>query len=124
MAFLDVLWLIVISFAFLAYLMILFRVVADLFSDPDSSGLQKALWIIALIFLPLLTSLVYLILRGRRMAERSIAALEQAKQQQDRYIREVAGSSPSQQIAQAKALLDDGAVTRTEYEALKAKALA
>ena len=67
MSFWDVVWFIFISFAFVAYLMVMFSILTDLFRDPDTSGWAKAVWVIALIFLPLLTSLVYLIARGREI---------------------------------------------------------
>ena len=82
------------------------------------------MWIIFLIFLPILTSLVYLIARGRGMAERQAAAVVQAKQDTDAYIRQVANTSPAEQITHAKSLLDSGAITPEEFAQLKAKALA
>lgn len=124
MSFWDVVWFIVISFAFVAYLMVMFSILTDLFRDPDTSGWAKAVWVIALIFLPLLTSLVYLIARGRGMTERSLKSAEAMKRQQDAYIRETAGkASPVDQIAKAQAMLDSGAITQAEYDTLKAKAL-
>ena len=124
MSFWDVVWFIFISFAFVAYLMVLFSILSDLFRDRETSGWVKAVWIVAHIFLPLLTSLIYLIARGSGMAERSWKSAEAMRQQQDAYIREVAGkSSPVDQIAQARAMLDSGAITQTEFDALKAKAL-
>jgi Phospholipase_D-nuclease N-terminal len=124
MSFWDVVWFIFISFAFVAYLMVLFSILGDLFRDRDASGVAKAAWVIALIFLPLLTSLVYLIVRGRGMTERSVRQAEVSRQRQDAYIREVAGrTTPTDQIAQARALLDAGTISQPEYEALKAKAL-
>jgi hypothetical protein len=116
MSFWDVVWFIFISFAFVAYLMVLFSILGDLFRDRDASGVAKAAWVIALIFLPLLTSLVYLIVRGRGMTERSVRQAEVSRQQQDAYIREVAGrTTPSDQIAQARALLDAGTISQPEY---------
>lgn len=120
----DFFWLLVWSFFFIAYLMVLFQIIADLFRDKELSGWWKAVWIIFLIFLPVLTSLVYLIARGRGMAERQLATVAQAKQDTDTYIRQVAGTSPTDQIASAKALLDSGAITPEEFAHLKAKALA
>ena len=84
----------------------------------------KAIWFIALIFLPFLTAVVYLIARGEGMAHRQQAALRHARQETDAYIREVVGKSPAAQIADAKALLDAGTITREEFEKLKVKALA
>lgn len=124
MSFWDIVWFIFISFAFVAYLMVMFSILSDLFRDRDTSGIAKAVWIVALIFLPFLTSLIYLIVRGRGMAERAARGAELAKQQQDAYIRQVAGkTTPVDQIAQAKAMLDAGAISQSEYDALKTKAL-
>jgi Phospholipase_D-nuclease N-terminal/Short C-terminal domain len=125
MSFGDVLWFIIISFLFVAYLMVLFTILGDLFRDRETSGWVKAIWVIALIFLPFLTALIYLIARGGSMAERQAKQMEEIKAAQDSYIKQVAGSgsTPADQIAQAKALLDSGSITQAEFDALKAKAL-
>jgi hypothetical protein len=124
MSFWDVVWFILISFALMAYLMVLFTIIGDLFRDRDESGFAKAAWMIALIFLPFLTALVYVVTRGSGMAERAARSAETMQQQQDAYIREVAGKpSPVDQIAQARALLDSGAISEPEFQSLKAKAL-
>jgi hypothetical protein len=125
MSFWDVVWFIVISFAFVAYLMVMFAIITDLFRDRETSGWAKAGWIVALIFLPLITSLIYLVVKGRSMTERSARSAEAARQQQEAYIRDVAGqpSSPTEQISQARAMLDAGVITQQEFEAIKAKAL-
>ncbi|NGP06637.1 SHOCT domain-containing protein [Rhodococcus sp. 14C212] len=124
MDFWDIIWFIIVSFAFIAYLMVLFSIIGDLFRNHQQSGWIKAIWIVFLIFLPFLTALVYLIVNGKGMAERSAREYAQVKQAQDSYIREVAGKSPAEHIADAKALLDAGTITEAEYQALKAKALA
>ncbi|TCI97647.1 PLDc N-terminal domain-containing protein [Aeromicrobium sp. IC_218] len=126
MDFWDVIWFIVVSFAFIAYLMVMFSILADVFRDQDLSGGLKAVWVVCLIFVPFLTALVYLIARGRGMAERQAEMVSRNRAAQDAYIRSVASSTPSapDQIAQAKALLDDGTISEPEYAALKAKALA
>lgn len=124
MSFWEVLWLIVVSFAFIAYLVILFHIIADLFRDRETSGWVKAVWIVFLFLLPLLTSLVYVIVRGKGMQERAMAQAQQWQAEQQAYIRETAGTSPAAQIADAKRLLADGAISEQEFELLKAKALA
>ncbi|TFC29479.1 hypothetical protein E3O55_09485 [Cryobacterium sp. MDB1-18-2] len=111
------------SFVFLAYLMVLVTVIGDLFSDHQVSGGVKAIWMIFLVFLPFLTALVYLIARGSGMSERQEQRRNQYRGQTDRYIKTVAGSSPSTEIADAKKLLDSGVITQAEYERLKARAL-
>lgn len=119
----NVIWLIFWSFAFIAYLFALFAVISDLFRDRKLNGWWKALWIVFLIFLPFLTVLVYLIARGRGMAERQVKDVRQAQTQADNYIRQVASSSPADDIAKAKQLLDQGVITPGEFDALKNKAL-
>jgi ABC-type multidrug transport system fused ATPase/permease subunit len=119
----DVIWLFFWIFAFIAYLFALFAVIGDLFRDHQLNGWWKALWIIFLIFLPFLTVLVYLIARGRGMAERSQRQARQAQESADQYIKQVAGSSPADEIAKAKALLDAGTITPQEYDTIKARAL-
>lgn len=120
----DLLWLIASTFVFVAYLLVLFHIVVDLFRDTGLGGFAKAVWVIGLIFVPVLTSIIYLIARGSGMAERQQDALRKAKAQTDAYIREVASKSPAEQIADAKALLDAGTITADEFARLKAKALA
>ena len=109
---------------FLAYLMVLFQIIADLFRDQELAGIHKAVWILLLIFLPLLTSLIYLVLRGKSMGQRQRAAVSKAVSETDDYIRRVAAKSPADHIADAKKLLDTGTITTEEYAILKAKALA
>jgi hypothetical protein len=124
MSFWEVLWFCFVSFVFIAYLMVMFSIIADIFRDPDASGVAKAVWLIALIFLPFVTAIVYLIARGKSMQERSARTAAAAKQEQDDYIRQVASSSPAEQIEKAKAMLDLGAITPAEFDQLKGRALA
>ena len=119
----DFLWMFLTVFVFIAYLMALFSIITDLFRDRALNGWAKAIWFIFLIFLPFLTALVYLIARGRGMGERQAAQVREVKQAQDDYIRQVAGG-PAAEIAEAKRLLDSGALTQAEFDSLKAKALA
>jgi hypothetical protein len=125
----SIIWIVVWSFLFIAYLMIFFRIITDLFSDHEVSGWVKAIWIIALIFVPFLTALIYLITRGKGMAERQMGRMREMQDQQAAYIRDVAGKSgggksAADSIADAKALLDNGTITQAEFDKLKAKALA
>lgn len=124
MSFWEVLWLIIVSFAFIAYLLLLFYIIGDLFRDDATSGWMKAVWIVFLIFLPILTSLVYLVARGKGMQERSTAQAKQIRDAQAAYIQQTAGTNPSAQIAQAQLLLAEGTITQQEFDQLKAKALA
>ncbi|MEY2668744.1 MAG: hypothetical protein RJA59_1382 [Pseudomonadota bacterium] len=120
----DLVWLIVSSFIFISYLIILFQIVVDLFRDPELGGGSRAIWIIGLIFLPFFTAILYVLTRGKSMSERQRASVQKARSETENYIREVAGKSPADQIATAKALLDAGTITPDEYAKLKAKALA
>ncbi len=125
MDFWNFVWLIVLAFAFIAYLMVMFSIIGDLFRDHETSGVLKAVWIIFLILAPFLTALVYLIARGKGMAERQMKAAEQVRSQQQAYVRDLAGTaSPAEQIAKAKELHDAGVISDAEFESLKAKALA
>src|SRR6188472_4528529 len=111
-------------FVFVAYLMVLFSIIGDLFRDDRLNGWLKAVWIIFLIFVPFLTALIYLIARGSGMQKRSIEQAQAMRAQQDQYIRATAASaSPADEISKAKGLLDSGAISQAEYDALKTKAL-
>lgn len=120
----DIVWLMVSTFFFIAYLFILFQVVIDLFRDTELAGGYKVLWMIGLVFVPVLTAAIYIIARGEGMSQRQRATLEKTKSDTDAYIRHVAGKSPADQISDAKALLDAGTITQDEFARLKAKALA
>ncbi|MCF3937099.1 SHOCT domain-containing protein [Gordonia sp. Z-3] len=122
-SFWDFIWYTVVIFIFVAYLMMLFWIISDLFRDRALSGWWKAVWMVFLIFIPWLTALVYLIARGPGMSQRAAETQSQMQQQSDAYIRSVAGKSSADQIADAKALLDAGTIDQQEFEALKAKAL-
>ena len=113
-------------FIWIAALMVWFRCLFDMFSDSTLSGWAKAGWAILLIFVPWLGALIYLIARGRSMTERQMSRAAEMQAAQADYIKQVAGAqtSPADQIASAKALLDSGAIDQGEYDALKAKAFA
>src|SRR5690348_18506996 len=119
----DYVWYTILVFAFVAYLIILFQILADLFRDHTVSGIAKAAWVIALVIFPYITALVYLIARGKGMAVRSQHAHVQAKQAADDYIRPVAGKSAAEQIADAKALSAAGPVDAAEFGQLKRRPL-
>jgi hypothetical protein len=112
------------TFVFVSYLFALFAVIIDVFRDRTLNGWAKAAWLIFMVFVPILTVLVYVIARGKGMAERQTSAGREAQANTDDYIRSVAGSnSPAQDISQAKQLLDSGAITQGEYAVLKDRAL-
>lgn len=120
----ELLWLIISSFFLITYLIVLFQIIVDLFRDRELGGFAKALWIIALVLVPMLTALAYIIVRGGGMGRRQVAAQREAQAEAESYIRNVAGTSPAEQIARAQSLLRDGTITEQEFAALKAKALA
>jgi ABC-type multidrug transport system fused ATPase/permease subunit len=123
-SFLDLIWTIIIIYALFVVIMMLVSIVADLFRDHELSGWAKAGWVILLLVFPLLGILIYLIARHEGMAERAAAQQKAAKAEFDSYVRETAGGGgAAQEIAAAKDLLDSGAITQEEYDALKAKAL-
>jgi type VI protein secretion system component VasK len=125
MNFSDFFWLLIWSFFLVCYLMVLFQIIGDLFRDKDLSGWWKALWIIFLIIFPFLAALIYLIARGRGMAERQAGAVQSAQAATDQYIQSVASrGNPAEQIASAKTLLDNGTISQDEFNKLKQNALA
>jgi hypothetical protein len=118
-------WTMLVFFAWLIWFWLLITVFGDLFRRSDLSGWGRAGWIIFVIVLPYLGVLVYLIAQHDGMAERNAKQMEQSKAQVDDYVRSVSATSdPAGQIAQGKKLLDDGAITPAEFDALKQKALA
>ena len=121
----DIIWSMLWLFFLFIWIMILVQVLIDLFRDHSLSGVAKALWVIALVFLPFITVFVYIIARGSGMAERSMKQQQAAQQQMDQYIRSAATTGgAAEQIEKAKALLDAGTINQAEFDALKTKALA
>ena len=123
----DIIWSMLWLFFLFIWIMILVQVLIDLFRDHTMGGVAKALWVIALVFLPFITVFVYIIARGSGMAERGMKQQQAAQQQMDQYIRSAAvssGGGAAEQIEKAKALLDAGTITQADFDALKAKALA
>jgi hypothetical protein len=123
----DIFWSVLWFFFLFIWIMVLFHVFSDLFRDHSVSGVTKTLWVLFLVFLPFLAVFIYLIVRGKGMGERAAARQQQAQQEFAGYVRNVAAtgeSAPTEQIAKAKELLDAGAIDQSEFERLKAKALA
>jgi hypothetical protein len=121
--FLDVFWSMIIFFFWVIWIWIVITVLIDVFRRHDIGGFSKALWVIFVVILPWLGVLIYLIAEHDGMRERSIKQAQAQKQQFDDYVRDAAGGSAGE-IAKAKELLDSGAITQAEFDALKAKALA
>ena len=116
----DIVWWFFVVYAFFAFLYALFIVISDVFRDKDLSGWWKAVWIVFLAFLPFLTLLVYMVARGKGMAQRSMERARRDQAEADSYIRSVASASPTEEIAKAKALLDAGTITPDEFQRIKA----
>lgn len=123
--FLDAMWTMIVFFGWIVFIWLLITVYMDLFRRHDIGGWAKAGWIVFTIVLPFIGVFVYLIAEGRAMEARRREDVQQAQSQMDSYVRSVAKTgSSADQIAQAKQLLDTGAITPEEYNALKQKALA
>lgn len=122
---LGLFWTMLWFFLFVAWIMLLFQVVADIFRSDDMSGFSKAIWTLFVIVLPYLGVFLYLIIRGGKMQERRIAEAKAAEAAFQSYVRDTAGTAdPAAQIAQLAALRDRGVITDAEFEAGKAKILA
>jgi putative oligomerization/nucleic acid binding protein/phospholipase D-like protein len=121
--FLDVLWTMFIFFAWVIWFFLLFRVFGDIFRRHDLSGGGKVGWTILVILLPYIGVFAYLLMNSTGIAERDMSRAQAAQSQMDDYIRTTAGGSAAE-IEKAKQLLDSGAITQSEYDQIKAKALA
>jgi hypothetical protein len=123
--FLDVFWTMLVIFAWVIWFWLLIVVFGDVFRRRDASGAKKVLWVIFVILLPFLGVFAYLLVNHDGMATRNVKDAHAAQAATDEYIRSVAGSGgPAAEIERAKALLDSGAITQPEFDAIKAKALA
>lgn len=125
--FLEVFWTMLVFFAFVVWIWLLFMVFADIFRRHDASGWAKVLWIVFIVILPFLGVFVYLIAEHKGMTERTIEREQAAQQQFESYVKNVAGhqgdGSAADRIAKAKDLLDRGAIDEKEYEQIKRQAL-
>jgi hypothetical protein len=123
--FLNILWSMIIFFAWVVWIWMMITILADVFRRRDISGWGKAAWVIFMLVLPFLGVLVYLIANHDGMAERGAEQAKAKKAQFDDYVQSVSKSGgPAHEIDKAKQLLDSGAIDQTEFDAIKAKALA
>jgi hypothetical protein len=120
--FLEILWTMILFFAWVAWIWIVITVLIDVFRRDDIGGWGKAAWVVFVILVPFLGVLIYLIAEHDGMRERSERQVRAQQQAFDSYVRDTAGGSATE-IAKAKELLDSGAITQAEYEAIKQKAL-
>jgi ABC-type multidrug transport system fused ATPase/permease subunit len=123
--FLEVLWTMLVFFLWVSWFVLLFRVVGDVFRRHDISGGKKTLWLIFLVFVPFIGVFAYLITNSDDMARRQAQEVQAAQSQFDDYVQSVAAQGGSAaEIEKAKQLLDSGAITQAEFEAIKSRALA
>jgi predicted PurR-regulated permease PerM len=123
--FLEVFWTMLVFFAFVVWIWILFTVLADIFRRHDTSGFVKVLWIIFIIVIPYLGVFIYLIAEHAGMTERAVKHQQNAQTQFDQYVQSVATKvDPTEQIAKAKQMLDSGTINQAEFDQIKQKALA
>lgn len=124
--FLDIFWTLIIFFAWVVWIWIMVAILSDVFRRRDMSGWGKAAWTVFLIVLPFLGALTYLIINHDGIAERNVKQAQVAQAEFDDYVKTVAknGGGAAAEIEKAKSLLDSGAITQSEFEAIKAKALA
>jgi hypothetical protein len=121
--FIDVFWSMIIFFFWVIWIWIVVTVLIDIFRRHDIGGVAKAGWVIFVVILPWLGVLIYLISNHDGMRDRSLKQAQDQQREFGEYVRETAGGSAGE-IAKAKELLDSGAITQDEFQALKAKALA
>ena len=123
--FLDLVWTMTVFFVWIMWFWLLFTVFADIFRRHDISGVMKTVWIIFAILLPFLGVFVYLITQNVGMTERSLERTRAQREQFDAYVRQTAAAGgAAAEIERAKGLLDSGAITQAEFDAIKQKALA
>jgi hypothetical protein len=122
---LDIVWTMLVFFGWVIWFWLLITVFGDLFSRHDISGWGKAGWMLLVVVLPYLGVFIYLIAQGRQMAERRAQRSQAARAEFDDYVKTVAApGGAAAEIEKAKQLLDSGAISQAEFDAIKAKALA
>lgn len=120
----ELVWSLLILFLIVQYLIITFSVVVDVFRSDELSAVRKVVWLVALLFFPIVTLLLYLLIRGDGMRAREVAQVQQTKLTADACIREVAGTGgPASELRAAKSLLDDGTTDEAQFERLKVRIL-
>ncbi|MDF2752103.1 MAG: integral rane protein [Gaiellaceae bacterium] len=122
--FLDVLWTMLIFFLWVMWFWLLIVIIGDVFRRRDIGGGKKTIWLIFILFVPFIGVLAYVLTNSDGMAERNMERARAQRAQMDDYVRETAGGGAAVEIDKAKQLLDSGAITQAEFDAIKAKALA
>jgi hypothetical protein len=121
---LNIIWTMLVFFGLFLWIALIFRAFIDLYGRHDVSGWGKAGWTVLIIVIPLVGVCIYFLVDGKGIAEREMAKARKSQGEMDNYVRDVAGSSPADDIAKAKSLLDSGAIDADEFNRLKTKALA
>ena len=119
----NAIWVVIVAYLFITVLMMMFAVIVDIFRDKELGGFAKAAWLLFLVFFTLLALLVYVIVRGKGMAERSAKEQIEAKESFDAYVRDVAGGGAASELEKAASMHAAGKLTDDEYAALKARIL-
>ncbi len=123
--FLNIFWSMIIFFAWVIWIWMVIAILVDIFGRKDIGGWHKAAWCVFIIVVPFIAVLIYLIVHSGDMADRKMQAAQASRSEFDSYVKNVAATSgPAHEIEKAKALLDSGAINQSEFDALKAKALA
>ena len=125
--FLNIVWTMIIFFAWVCWIWMMISILSDVFRRRDISGWGKAGWTVFLIAIPFIGALIYLISNSEGMADRNVRQVQAQQAEMDDYVRSVAsegGGGAAAEIEKAKSLLDSGAISQSEFDALKAKALA
>jgi hypothetical protein len=124
--FLEVFWTMLVFFAFVVWIWLLFVIFADIFRRRDTSGWAKVGWVVFIVVLPFLGVFVYIVAEHAGMTERTLERQQAAQSQFDSYVQSVAsqGDGPANEIAKAKQLLDAGTISQSEFDAIKRHALA
>ena len=119
----DALWTIFVFFLWILWFFLLFKIIIDIFRRHDVGGGKKVVWLLFILFVPFLGAFAYIVANGDGIAQRDAERAQAAQSQFNDYVQSVAGG-PAQEIDKAKQLLDSGAISQAEFDAIKAKALA
>jgi hypothetical protein len=122
--FLDVLWTMLVFFLWVAWFVLLFRIVADIFRRRDITGGKKTIWLLFVLFLPFIGVFTYLVTNNDGMVGRDMEQTRAAQADFDDYVRSVSGGGAAAEIERAKQLLDSGTIDQSEFDAIKTRALA
>ncbi|EFL35929.1 integral membrane protein [Streptomyces viridochromogenes DSM 40736] len=114
-------WAILFFFLWIMWIVLLFRVVLDIFRDDSLSGWGKAGWLVFCIVLPFIGVFVYVVARGKDMGRRETAQAREQQEAFDSYIRETAkgGGSSADELARLSEIRARGDITDEEFRRAK-----